>query len=119
MPEDKSNTTPEDQPDPPPRPVLFPGNQIDSIRDRLEDIFTQTHLALQVCITVHKAMLHQNVEQDGDFAAVLQRCGSYKLDEQLEQLAAIVEELGGETEYSDRLPLELEALLNGEDDNDE
>ena len=117
MPEDKSNTTPEDQPAPPPAQTIT--EQIDSIRDRLEDIFTQTHLALQVCITVHKAMLHQNVEQDGDFAAVLQRCGSYKLDEQLEKLAAIVEELGGETEYSDRLPLELDALLNGEDGNNE
>ena len=119
MPKDKSNTTPEDQPDPPPRPVLFPGNQIDSIRERLEDIFTQTHVVLQVCITVHKAMLHQNADQDGYFAAVLQRCGSDKLDEQLEQLVAVIEELGGHTEYSDRLPPELEALLDGEDDNNE
>jgi len=33
-------------------------------------------------------------------ASVLQRCGSDKLHEQLEELTKVIEELGGRTEYT-------------------
>ena len=56
---------------------------------------------LDVCITCHKALDEQNVEQDESVANVLQRCGSDKLHEQLEELTNIVEELGGRTCYTD------------------
>ena len=73
-------------------------------------------------ITVHRALLHQNAVQDGGIANVLQRCGSDMLHEHLGGLNTVIEELGGETEYSDKLPPELDALLdgagkNGEDDH--
>jgi hypothetical protein len=59
------------------------------------------HIILDVCITCHNALDVQNVEQDESVANVLQRCGSDKLHEQLEELTKIVEKLGGRTRYTD------------------
>jgi len=78
--------------------------QVDSIRIRLERVFKRLHLVLAVCITVHKAMLQQHADQDETFALVLQRCGHDDLHEQLEQLAAIVEEIGGTCDYTGEQP---------------
>lgn len=61
-------------------------HKITSVRKRLEDIFTQLYAVLDVCITCHKALDVQNVEQDDSVASVLQRCGSDKLHEQIEEL---------------------------------
>ena len=72
-----------------------------SIRDRLEAIFTQLHITLDVCITCHKALDVQNIEQNESVANVLRRCGSDRLYEQLEELTKIVEELGGRTRLTD------------------
>ncbi len=76
-------------------------DKLTSIRERLEDIFTQLHIVLDVCISCHKALDVQNVEQDDSVANVLQRCGSDKLHEHLEELTGVIEELGGRTQYTD------------------
>jgi hypothetical protein len=130
MPEEKSNTTAEGQPAPSNSPSAPPNRltrqpiheRLEIVRQDLEAIFTQLLLVLDVTIAVHRALLHQNAVQDGDIANVLQRCGSDMLHEHLGGLNTIIEELGGETEYSDKLPPELDALLdgagkNGEDDH--
>jgi hypothetical protein len=49
-------------------------------------------------------MVKQHADQDETFALVLQRCGHDKLHEQLEELATIVEELGGTCEYTGERP---------------
>jgi hypothetical protein len=85
-----------------PQPTQSIDDKLTSIRERLENIFTQLHIVLDVCITCHKALDVQNVEQDDCVANILQRCGSDKLHEQLEELTEVVEELGGKTEYSDQ-----------------
>jgi hypothetical protein len=121
MPDPKSTTPLEGQPDssnspsaPPNRSTRQPiDERLEIVRQDLETIFTQLLLVLDVTITVHKALLHQNAVQDGDFANVLQRCGSDMLHEHLGELNIVIEELGGETEYSDKLPPELDALLDG------
>lgn len=118
MPTGKSTTTPEDQPDPSPQPDPSSPQtiqqQLDRVRDGLAGIFTRVHLVLDVCITVHKALLRQNADQDVQFANVLQRCGSDALYVQLEELAAVIEDLGGKPMDCTRLPPEVEALLNRE-----
>lgn len=43
-------------------------DKITSIRERLEDIFTQLYTILDVCITCHKALDVQNVQQDDSVA---------------------------------------------------
>lgn len=92
-------------------------DKVTSIRERLEDIFTQLYTVLDVCITCHKALDAQNVEQDDSIASVLQRCGSDKLHEQLEELTDVIEELGGRTEFTD--DNENAATLDGEGGDDE
>ena len=84
-----------------PQPTQTIEEKLTSIRDRLEDSFTQLHIILDVCITCYKALDVQNVEQDESVANVLQRCGSDKLHEQLEELTKLVEELGGRTRYTE------------------
>ena len=74
--------------------------RIDILRQDLESVFIELETVNDVVITVHKAMVDQNVEQDGDFANVLQRCGSNKLYEQLLELTTIIEDLGGTTSLS-------------------
>jgi hypothetical protein len=103
-----------------PQPAQTVEERLTSIRERLEDSFTQLHLILDVCITCHKALDVQNVEQDESVANVLQRCGSDKLHEQLEELTAVIEELDGRTEYTDdrENAATLDELL-GEDDEEE
>ena len=101
MPGQQSTTAPKGRPADP-HPSLQPIDQrIVIVRQDLESVFTELETILDVCITVHTALDHQNATQDGDFAHVLQRCGSDPLYEQLLELTKIIEALGGTTTYSD------------------
>jgi hypothetical protein len=95
-------------------------DKLTSIRERLEDIFTQLYTVLDVCITCPKALDVQNVEQDDSVASVLQRCGSDKLHEQLEELTDVIEELGGRTHFTDdnENAATPDELLETEDDDE-
>lgn len=100
MPGQQSTTASNGRPAGPP-PSLQPIDQrIAIVRQNLESVFTELETILDICITVHKALAHQNATQDGDFAHVLQRCGSDPLYQQLLELTAIIEALGGTTPYS-------------------
>jgi len=99
MPMDQSSTTPERHPDLPNPPHESVEQRITRVREGLEVIFGDLEMVLDVCITVHKAMLQQHANQDGDFARVLKRYGSDELHRQLEELNDVIEDLGGSTSF--------------------
>lgn len=99
MPGQQSTTTPGGRPADPTTSLPI-DQRIVIIRQDLESVFTDLETILDVCITVHTALDHQNATQDGDFAHVLQRCGSDPLYEQLLELTKSIEALGGTTSYS-------------------
>ncbi len=99
MPEEQSSTTPESHPVLPNPPHETIEQRISRVRDGLEVIFGDLEMVLDVCITVHKAMLQQHADQDGDFARVLKRYGSDELHHQLEELHDVIKDLGGSTSF--------------------
>jgi len=101
MPGQQSTTAPKGRPADPPTSLQPIDQRIVIVRRDLESVFTELETILDVCIAVHTALDHQNATQDGDFAHVLQRCGSDPLYQQLLELTTIIEALGGTTSYSD------------------
>jgi len=112
MPGQQSTTAPRGRPAHPPSPLQPIDQRIVVVRQDLESVFTELETILDVCITVHTALDHQNATQDGDFAHVLQRCGSDPLYEQLLELTKIIEALGGTTSCSDDDRTGGDALAN-------
>ena len=114
MPEDKSNTTPEGQPDPspPPLPHEIVEQQLLSVRKRLGTIFTYLDLVSDVIIVCGGKLEEQNAEQDDAVEHVLRRCGSDKLHVGMIKLKKVVEDLGGITSWSDEEREETDDVLN-------
>ena len=104
---------PPEPPRPPPVPTHPPqpkpasrepiDKRLATVRYDLENIFQDLQAVHDVVITVHKALLYQNGDQDGDFANVLQRCAINELYEQLLELTNVIEQLGGTTPLSEEI----------------
>jgi hypothetical protein len=117
MPDPKSTTTPEGQPDPsPPKPTRGTTQtveqQILSVRKRLGAIFQYLDLVSDVIIVCGAKLDSQNAEQDDAVEHVLRRCGSDKLHVGMIKLKKVIEDLGGITSWSDVEREETDDVLN-------
>lgn len=91
-------------PNPSPKSTREPIDQrIVTVRQDLEGIFQGLQTVHDVVVTVHKALLYQNGDQDGDFANVLNRCATNELYEQLLELNEIIIQLGGTSSMSEEV----------------
>lgn len=113
MPEQHSTDRPP-KGQPPPSAILKVEDiqRLIRVREGLEILFENLGLVLDVSITCRKALNEQNADQDSSIANVLQRCGSDQLHQQLVELTAIVEDLGGKTDYSGRVDDSPGAQMN-------
>lgn len=85
-------------------PLLDVNEQFLALRKKLEDIFDDLHIVLDVSIVCYSAADCVNFEFNHELSTLIRCHVMIGIDEQMRAVSRIVESLGGKTEYTEEKP---------------
>jgi hypothetical protein len=82
-------------------PLLGINEQLMTIRKRLEDVFYELHIVLDVSIVCYTVAESINGDCNPELSTVLRHHVMMGVDQQMRAVSRMIEALGGKTEYTE------------------